>query len=220
MLLSPDVETTGGEAVGRSQPGQGTKGLKAIRLLRLGKMLRLRRLRNVMKTLDSVYPGLWTSSKLLVIILVIMFLSHIVACGWYQIGHLDQLVRTAAGDYSINVPGWVSGQFLPTYGCGNTGCGAGTAGGGGGGGGGGSDGISIINTTNGFATEELFSWEHAYIDAYYYAITTLTTVGYGDRTPNTDPEKVYSIMAELAGGIVFGVLASMLGGMLSSAKCE
>ena len=42
-------------------------------------------------------------------------------------------------------------------------------------------------------------WEHAYIDAYYYAITTLTTVGYGDRTPNTDGEKIYSILTELAG---------------------
>ena len=57
----------------------------------------------------------------------------------------------------------------------------------------------MINTTDGFAAEELFSWEHAYIDAYYYAITTLTTVGYGDRTPNTDGEKIYSILTELAG---------------------
>ena len=131
----------------------------------------------------------------------------------------------------------------------------------------------MINTTDGFAAEELFSWEHAYIDAYYYAITTLTTVGYGDRTPNTgaqalvatllaamsllllplrrlrlrlplwlpcillrlqeqrplltqpwvaraDDEKLFSILTELAGGIVFGVLVSALGGMLTSARAS
>ena len=76
-----------------------------------------------------------------------MFLSHVVACGqshglqrpslmenpccgceltrelaacagWYQIGYQDQVVLTADGAYTVNVRGWVSGQFLPTYGCG------------------------------------------------------------------------------------------------------
>ena len=42
-------------------------------------------------------------------------------------------------------------------------------------------------------------WSTRYVDAYYYAITTLTTVGYGDRTPATDGEKVFSIVTELAG---------------------
>ena len=39
-----------------------------------------------------------------------------------------------------------------------------------------------------------------------YAVTTLTTVGYGDRVPNTEHEKYFSILAELAGGLVFGML--------------
>ena len=42
-------------------------------------------------------------------------------------------------------------------------------------------------------------WSTRYVDAYYFAITTLTTVGYGDRTPATDGEKVFSIVTELAG---------------------
>lgn len=100
--------------------------------------------------------GLWTSSKLLVIILVIMFLSHVIACGWYQIGVKDQLLQTTDGAYSVQVPGWVSGQFLPTYGCGSSGCGVG----------GGDASTGVINRTDGFATEEMFQWHHAYIDAY------------------------------------------------------
>ena len=43
-----------------------------------------------------------------------------------------------------------------------------------------------------------------------YAITTLTTVGYGDRTRNTDGEKMFSILAEIIGRVVFEVLAGTL----------
>lgn len=61
-------------------------------------------------------------------------------------------------------------------------------------------------------------WSTRYVDAYYYAITTLTTVGYGDRTPNTDGEKVFSIVTELAGGMIFGILAGTLSSMLTEAN--
>ena len=215
MLISDGASDSGN--ISESARGEMTKGLKVIRLLRLGKMLRLAKFRQLMKVLDTVYPGLWTTSKLFAIIMVIMFLSHVVACGWYQIGHTDQLVMTSDGEYAVSVPGWVTGQFLPTYGCGSGGCGSfhdngigfdenGTTG-----------TTGIENSIDGYSTEEFFNWHHAYIDAYYYAITTLTTVGYGDRTPNTDLEKVYSILTELAGGIVFGVLTSSLGAMMLEA---
>ena len=32
-------------------------------------------------------------------------------------------------------------------------------------------------------------------------------MGYGDRTPNTDSEKTFAILTEMAGGMVFGMLA-------------
>ena len=57
-------------------------------------------------------------------------------------------------------------------------------------------------------------------DAYYYAITTLTTVGYGDRTPHTDLEKIISIISELAGGITFGILAGTLSAMLTESNAS
>jgi len=67
-----------------------------------------------------------------------------------------------------------------------------------------------------FSEKPGYSMASAYIDSYYYAITTLTTVGYGDVTPNTDAEKIFSIFTELAGGIVFGLLAGTLSAMLSA----
>lgn len=46
---------------------------------------------------------------------------------------------------------------------------------------------------------EKFSW----VDAYYFSIVTLTTVGYGDLTPQTDLGKIFTTFYILAGvGII------------------
>lgn len=49
-------------------------------------------------------------------------------------------------------------------------------------------------------------------------MTTLTTVGFGDRTPFTNSEKVFSIFAELAGSIIFGIIAGSMGALAMSTK--
>ncbi len=52
-----------------------------------------------------------------------------------------------------------------------------------------------------------------YLNALYWTGTTITTVGYGDITPTTDAEKVYSLMTMLVGlaffGYVVGLVASI-----------
>jgi Cyclic nucleotide-binding domain/Ion channel len=53
----------------------------------------------------------------------------------------------------------------------------------------------------------------AWIDALYWTITTLTTVGYGDVTPRDSAEKLYAIGTMIVGfaflGYVVGILASV-----------
>jgi voltage-gated potassium channel Kch len=53
----------------------------------------------------------------------------------------------------------------------------------------------------------------AWIDALYWTVTTLTTVGYGDVTPRDSAEKLYAIGAMLVGfaflGYLVGILASV-----------
>ena len=55
-----------------------------------------------------------------------------------------------------------------------------------------------------------------YLDSLYYSVTTLTTVGYGDRVPFTDAEKVMSILCELAGSVIFGIIAGSLSAIAMS----
>lgn len=49
-----------------------------------------------------------------------------------------------------------------------------------------------------------------YVDAVYWTVTTLTTVGYGDITPRTDAEKLYAVGTMVAGLAFFGYLVGLL----------
>ncbi len=53
-----------------------------------------------------------------------------------------------------------------------------------------------------------------YIRALYWCMTTITTIGYGDITPKTNPQMIYTMFVQLTGagmyGYIIGNLASML----------
>lgn len=53
-----------------------------------------------------------------------------------------------------------------------------------------------------------------YIKALYWCITTITTIGYGDITPSTNVQTIYTMFVQLTGagmyGYIIGNLASML----------
>eukprot|EP00928_Gymnodinium_smaydae_P099194 TRINITY_DN9397_c0_g4_i1.p1 TRINITY_DN9397_c0_g4~~TRINITY_DN9397_c0_g4_i1.p1 ORF type:complete len:745 (+),score=88.97 TRINITY_DN9397_c0_g4_i1:61-2235(+) len=45
-----------------------------------------------------------------------------------------------------------------------------------------------------------------YIAALYWAMTTLTTVGYGDLVPKSDSERIYAMLAMIVGGSFYGYI--------------
>ena len=55
-----------------------------------------------------------------------------------------------------------------------------------------------------------------YLYSVYWALTTLTTVGYGDITPQNDLERAYSLFALLTGALIFGYMLSSIGSLVSA----
>ena len=55
-----------------------------------------------------------------------------------------------------------------------------------------------------------------YLVSFYWALTTLTTVGYGDIVPTNNVERMYVAFALLIGALVFGYVVSDIGSMVST----
>jgi hypothetical protein len=55
-----------------------------------------------------------------------------------------------------------------------------------------------------------------YLYAVYWAVTTLTTVGYGDLVPTNDAERFYALCAMLCSALVFGYMISNIGSLVAS----
>lgn len=59
-------------------------------------------------------------------------------------------------------------------------------------------------------------WSTRYITSIYWALTTMTTIGYGDVTPVTNPEKIYVMIMMILSSGVFGYTMSRIGSILQS----
>ena len=190
------------------EANQSVKLMKILRLLRLAKLLRLARINRLLQRLENEYEGLAAVLKIWKIILTIIFVAHLVACLWYYVGsqakeydgvttletHPDEapgtpLYKTFGSADSIESPGSVLEGWVVK------------------------NGWDCLEFDPECSDATLFT---RYLDAFYYSVTTLTTVGYGDRTPFTNSEKVFSILAELAGCIIFGIIAGSLGALAMS----
>ena len=55
-----------------------------------------------------------------------------------------------------------------------------------------------------------------YLYSVYWAVTTLTTVGYGDIIPTNDAERTYALCAMLISALVFGYMISNIGSLVAS----
>lgn len=54
-----------------------------------------------------------------------------------------------------------------------------------------------------------------YIEAVYWSVTTLTTIGYGDITPQNQQQMIYAIFVMLVGFLMMGYLIGNIAGLLN-----
>jgi voltage-gated potassium channel len=54
----------------------------------------------------------------------------------------------------------------------------------------------------------------SYPDALWWAVTTITTVGYGDRFPMSSAGRAVAVVLMIAGIAMFGVITAMIAGPL------
>lgn len=67
--------------------GQQVKAFKTLRLFRLAKLLRLARVRRIIKRWEESIGSLMSIVKLIFLLFVTLFMTHVIACCYYLLGN-------------------------------------------------------------------------------------------------------------------------------------
>jgi CRP-like cAMP-binding protein len=172
--------------VTRSGGGASNGRSNVLRILRFFKIFKLVRVIKSSENITAVFEGVEDNfnfsekyKRVLGMLVRVIFLTHLIACAWFGISKVS---------HNRARQGWYSGELGELTQVG--------------------DDYVFTRHDENDPTRKFYEEDHweQYIWSIYWAMTTISTVGYGDISPSTIEECVYTILAMCVGVSFFGYL--------------
>lgn len=177
-----------------SRTASPTRAFKIVRLTKLSKLLRVSRILKVIERYRDQLRVLMNTAGGFVWAFFVFLMAHIFAASWYAMGTVNQEYDLAKATPALD--GWVDRHFGQDD-CASRNLFT-------------SDSESDNSTNYGVAGSGVcLAVDNLtrYVTAYYWALMTITTVGYGDISPLTDYEKVFACFAMISGALLFSAVS-------------
>lgn len=168
------------------------KALKLLRLLRLFKLLRILRSGRILKRLEDSITIDYNVLTLCKFIIGTLFIAHWLACLW-------QLLTRIVGNKYDWVTNYFSGHHDPGFELGLC-----------------MDHLDYFETSSEVRACLHVSPFATYIAALYWALVTMSTIGYGDVVPTGTEERFFIIFAMLIGTSVFAYVVGSVCGIVAN----
>lgn len=172
--------------------------VRLVRLLRLVKLLRIVRTGRVMQRIEEEMEIDYNMLTLIKFVVMVLSLAHWLACAWH-------MVAVVGGHH----PNWVTNYFsnwmeLPP--CGDINL----------------DYLEAGMDDCTFENDCCFAWDKdlgpftKYAAALYWALVTITTIGYGDVVPANTGERIFLLFTMLLGTSVFAYVVGSVCGIVAA----
>ena len=167
------------------------KSLKLLRFLKLGRLLKLSKIlgnldRDTLDKIEDFMQSGGTRSFVVFAQLIIglTYACHILACGYVLVGRYGYTTYNDGSLEETNNGGnWLAKENLGPW---------------------------KARDTAGLTPADDHKVMTIYIGAFYFALTTMTSVGYGDILPYNNAERVYAIILEFIGAIIFAMVIAQI----------
>eukprot|EP01050_Picozoa_sp_SAG11_P002008 SAG11_NODE_97_length_16960_cov_22.407405_2_plen_786_part_00 len=194
-----------------SAGGAGSVRLfKMLRLIRLFKFLRVARIARLLERYEETLRPIMDGLGSFILLIFIFLFAHLVACMWYYTGTLNESCPGGEGSQDLIVPdgvmpklGWVEREY-PSCDA-RADCGGQCV-----------DQVCEVFQTGNESVCYEPGYSTRYVTAMYWAMMTISTVGYGDYVAKTDAEKAFANGTMCVGALIFaGITGSLASRMMS-----
>lgn len=188
--------------------GKEVRLFKILRLLKLAKLLRVSRLISLIERHRVRLRSFLQAFGGFLLAFMIAVCTHVIACVWYYVGTIEQPASILGNERTPGYDGWVYRSY--GLGCDEHGEHI--------------DPVQHWSSSEGMpdviegAVCSMPSSLSRYMTAMYWALVTISTVGYGDYTAHTDLEKIWSMVSMLFGALVFAAITGSLSARMTADK--